>query len=65
MKVYCRKCRYSECDRWLGCFYRYGTTIYTGARKHTSLTDTTLNKIEQNKNGDCKNYKRKWWQIWK
>jgi hypothetical protein len=59
-KVYCKNCKYycgpifeNPCGK-----YWIIKSKYTGEITKTEWNDNN------NKNGDCKYYKRKWWKFW-
>ena len=57
-KVYCEDCRYSSFLRYNTCFYK---------EKEYRNLDINVMYFGQNDNdeGECKNYKRKWWKFWR
>lgn len=68
-KVYCENCRYWHAVRAWGvlsqignCYYR---KYYSSFVSHKDFEYPFHGKEgEQNKDNDCKYYKRKWWKFW-
>ncbi len=62
MKVYCRNCKHVG---WTGGDWCDCPRIRRG-NKYSGITywKGVVRKSEENKNGDCKTYKRKRWKFW-
>ena len=71
-KVYCKNCKNISWLRIFRSFVRVcrmnkKLEIYTGWFGHKRIRyKYGFDEItEKNENNDCKDYKRKWWKIWK
>ncbi len=64
MKVFCKNCKYMLC--FYGGFYffeicRAKATIFNHLPWQEAYYPTLC--LNQNRNGECKYYKRKWWKF--
>ena len=57
MKIYCRNCKY---EGLLICKIMSKNSI---DNEYTNRCEG-FKKVTDNKNGDCKNYERKWYKFW-
>lgn len=55
-KVFCADCKHND-DPW--CKYGSEPIYYEPGRVYAHKL------IQKNKTGGCKDYKRKWWKLWK
>ena len=57
-KVYCRRCRYN----WTRVI-RHQWCTFDKDNIYTGFTGEDRKKIDFNKDGDCSDFKRRWWSL--
>lgn len=63
--VFCEDCKWNRLwnSSWENCYLIIGYSHTPQKRKEKVRTGQT--NIEKNAMNDCKDYKRKWWKIWR